>query len=870
MSESSASYLNVDGNTKKTESVSTLTVEEKIRIDMALPDSQLYGGEAPVGASNPPVAVKEETKDPNLHDVQGRNVGGQEDRPVETRGSFGEGNPFHEEGVEETKGPDLEDLDAEVGVQESSRGRDRLERRHQKKKEEGDGRRTSRRSRNRKYYISGSSNGESSEDEDSGRRRRHHDEKNDDAKQHRKSRNKKETRKEGSRKRSGRRGSSVSEDAGSEVDEDRRRAKERKRRERRKREMEEFQEKLDRIQGELDESEGSVSSEATSTRSERRRRSGKSKKGRRRKKSKRRDGNESDSSESDAPSRKKRLQSNTASFPKLKTKQSETTSEDLRAFQLRVKTQIRNGDGNTEPSKMVEAILISFEEMSFYPNAKTMVRDTQLEWDQVYDMVDLSGDRKLKEKTKRDERKALLRLCYDLCDLITTDTIGARTVIEVLDKVRNVRMVDCAATVAEVNVLAFLTYFRNLVYTLEITDYHWKLEMNRLFYLALTETLQEEISTRLPPADKRFDLNATYEALQAAERDLTPYKLSRHQRQLAEMARSPGAALVDKSNQDKNKKKKTVRADGEAHATERQGDAKQRPLCCWTCGHPHNKKHSPCPKDKPIDLKAIERSKAAYVADGGTLRETKNQQANTATKAKAKPKEAVKPKPKSLVTPPKAESAKESESSDEESDDEGNLNVAIRDKGKNRKRTWNPKLDPELLCDIADRDHRFHSDRRGPRTMTDAESFGARIQELLGIDPVEKSRRKKEKNLKGRKGAIFSFTDAEIREFDEDFDSDDDEDDSTLLPWQRPLFQMSPFLQMSKIEGDLESKKGGRIASLEPKQPVRKPQRAGWRDDGKYHYTDDPGYKPEDSQSIDWAESLKLKSVRKIRTRVRP
>ena len=50
---------------------------------------------------------------------------------------------------------------------------------------------------------------------------------------------------------------------------------------------------------------------------------------------------------------------------------------------------------------MVEAILISFEEMSFYPNAKTMVRDTQLEWDQIYDAIDLSGDRKLKEKTKK-------------------------------------------------------------------------------------------------------------------------------------------------------------------------------------------------------------------------------------------------------------------------------------------------------------------------------------------------------------------------------------------------------------------------------------------------------------------------------------
>ena len=60
---------------------------------MALPDSHLYGGEEPREASNPPVVVKEETKDPNLHDVQGGNVGGQEDRLAETRGSFGEGNP---------------------------------------------------------------------------------------------------------------------------------------------------------------------------------------------------------------------------------------------------------------------------------------------------------------------------------------------------------------------------------------------------------------------------------------------------------------------------------------------------------------------------------------------------------------------------------------------------------------------------------------------------------------------------------------------------------------------------------------------------------------------------------------------------------
>ena len=89
---------------------------------MALPDSHLYGGGEPIEASNPTVAVKEETKDPNLYDVQGRNVGGQEDRLAETRGSFGEGNPFHEEGVEETKGPDLEDLDAVVNVQETNRG----------------------------------------------------------------------------------------------------------------------------------------------------------------------------------------------------------------------------------------------------------------------------------------------------------------------------------------------------------------------------------------------------------------------------------------------------------------------------------------------------------------------------------------------------------------------------------------------------------------------------------------------------------------------------------------------------------------------------------------------------------------------------
>ena len=88
------------------------------------------------------------------------------------------------------------------------------------------------------------------------------------------------------------------------------------------------------------------------------------------------------------------MQSNTANFPNLKTKQSETNSEDLRAYRLRVKTHIRNGDDNTEPSKVVEAILTSFEGMSFHPNAKTMVRDTQLEWDRIYATVDLSGDRR--------------------------------------------------------------------------------------------------------------------------------------------------------------------------------------------------------------------------------------------------------------------------------------------------------------------------------------------------------------------------------------------------------------------------------------------------------------------------------------------
>ena len=119
--------------------------------------------------------------------------------------------------------------------------------------------------------------------------------------------------------------------------------------------------------------------------------------------------------------------------------------------------------------------------------------------------------------------------------------------IEVLDKVRNVKMIDCAATTAQVNVLAFLTYFRNLVYTLEIADNHWKLQLNRLFYLALTETLQEEISTRLPPADKRLDLNQTYVALQAVERDLTPYKMQRHQKQLSGMARESEIGLMDKT-----------------------------------------------------------------------------------------------------------------------------------------------------------------------------------------------------------------------------------------------------------------------------------------------------------------------------------
>ena len=135
-------------------------------------------------------------------------------------------------------------------------------------------------------------------------------------------------------------------------------------------------------------------------------------------------------------------------------------------------------------SKIVATILLAFEGLSFHPNAKTLIRETQLKWDNVYDTVDRSGDRNLKNKTRRDERKDLINLCYDFCDLITTDTIGARTAIEVLDKVRSVRMTDCAATTTEVNVLAFLTYFRGPVYTLVITDEHWKLEMNRLFYLA--------------------------------------------------------------------------------------------------------------------------------------------------------------------------------------------------------------------------------------------------------------------------------------------------------------------------------------------------------------------------------------------------
>jgi hypothetical protein len=45
--------------------------------------------------------------------------------------------------------------------------------------------------------------------------------------------------------------------------------------------------------------------------------------------------------------------------------------------------------------------------------------------------------------------------------------------------------------------------------------------------------------------------------------------------------------------------------------------------------------------------------------------------------------------PKDVPVPLEAEDELEP-TGDEESDDEGNLNVAIRDKGKNRKRTWNP------------------------------------------------------------------------------------------------------------------------------------------------------------------------------------
>ena len=60
---------------------------------MALPDSHLYGGEDPLERSEPPVAVKEETKDTDLHGAQEGNVGGQEDRLMATRGSFGEKTP---------------------------------------------------------------------------------------------------------------------------------------------------------------------------------------------------------------------------------------------------------------------------------------------------------------------------------------------------------------------------------------------------------------------------------------------------------------------------------------------------------------------------------------------------------------------------------------------------------------------------------------------------------------------------------------------------------------------------------------------------------------------------------------------------------
>ena len=105
----------------------------------------------------------------------------------------------------------------------------------------------------------------------------------------------------------------------------------------------------------------------------------------------------------------------------------------------------------------------------------------------------------------------------------TQSELERSSIIEVLDKVRNVKMIDCAATAAEVNVLAFLTYFRNLVYTLEIADEHWKHEMNRLFYLALTEALQEEISTRLPPADKRLDFNEAYGALYKQSNRTSPH-----------------------------------------------------------------------------------------------------------------------------------------------------------------------------------------------------------------------------------------------------------------------------------------------------------------------------------------------------------
>ena len=123
---------------------------------MANPDSQLYGGDEPLERSEPPIEVKEEVKDTDLHGTQERDVGDQDDRLMTTRGSFGERNPYGEAGVEESKLPDLEDLDAAVGVQESSRGRRRVERRGFKNKESDKEHRTSRRKSKRRHEASSS------------------------------------------------------------------------------------------------------------------------------------------------------------------------------------------------------------------------------------------------------------------------------------------------------------------------------------------------------------------------------------------------------------------------------------------------------------------------------------------------------------------------------------------------------------------------------------------------------------------------------------------------------------------------------------------------------------------------------------------